>query len=353
MSGKRALISLRLNTTTSQIYRNSPGRIAFAQGNLLPAASPVSQDRQLVSQADEAQRQGHFDKAIDLYEKALQINPDNTDIYLPIAKTYKFNFDYKNAIPYFEKAISINPDDIETRTLLGESYKFDKQYQKAKIEFQKILDKKPNYDFAKRNLLDTDNLIMAQFNPVGAKYARQQTAKRNLTEAVKLIYQFYPKSFLSKLKDVRVAFDKTAQMGGRSNIAQYEHNARKISVTDDYIYADPQLVAAYLAHEYIHAGDCDSYTSVREEQDAYRKQSQFWIENVKNVEDPEMDYVADLYRQSPDALDKRVEEIYTLRDKGIPMTSYNHPPTTNKIAAMIPLSKHVNSQPIKKYDIIV
>lgn len=49
-----------------------------------------------------------------------------------------------------------------------------------------------------------------------------------------------------------------------------------------------------IIHEFVHGKDNDPYTSIREEQDAYRVQAKYWVDNVKNIYDPEMDYVADL-----------------------------------------------------------
>ena len=162
---------------------------------------------------------------------------------------------------------------------------------------------------------------------------------------------FFPKGYTDDMKDITVSFNKTSKMGGRSNIAQYEHNKRKISVTDEYTYADPKLTGAYLIHEFVHGKDNDPYTSVREEQDAYRVQAEYWANNVKDVYDPEMDYVSDLYKQSARALDERVAEIYKLRDPGIAETSYNHPPSKGKASAYALGDNNV--QPLRAYEIIV
>ena len=120
---------------------------------------------------------------------------------------------------------------------------------------------------------------------------------------------------------------------------------------DDFVYANPTLVATYIVHENIHAKDNDPYTSIREEQDAYRAQCEFWLKHGQGIEDPEMDFVVGLYKKSAEDLDKRVAEIYHLRDKNIPETSYNHPPANKKLAATTSLSG--SGQPLKAYDIIV
>ena len=331
---------------------NFSQRISFSQAqspNLL-AALKMSQDNILKLQADEASKEGYFERAIDLYEKALAINPDNTSVFLPLAKTYKFNNDYKNAIKYFEKALAIEPEDIENRTLLGECYKNNGQYTKAKLQFEQVLGQRPNYDFAKRNLLETENYLLALVDPLKAREEKQKTAQENLNQAVKLACSFFPRRFFRDMQDIVVSFNKTASMAGRANIAQYEHNKREITVMDDYVYANPVLVASYIVHENIHAKDNDPYTSIREEQDAYRKQCEFWIKHGNGIEDPEMDFVVGLYKKSAEDLDRRVAEVYRLRDKNIPETSYNHPPSNKKISATTSLSS--GTKPLKAYDII-
>ena len=224
-------------------------------------------------------------------------------------------------------------------------------FSKSIEHFNKALAIEPSYDYARRNLLDAQNLQLACYDPQKAKQERYNTAIKNLTEAVKIAKQNLPKGYTDNMKDIVVSFDKTSKMGGRANIAEYEHSKRKVSVTDEYTYADPQLTGAYVIHEFVHGKDNDPYTSIREEQDAYRVQAKYWVDNVKNIYDPEMDYVADLYKQSAKALDDRVAEIYRLRDPGIPETSYNHPPTKGKAAAFS-LSASAG-KPLKAYEIIV
>ena len=300
---------------------------------------------------DEYLKTGEFNKAAQFYRASLDITPNNPETHLHLAKTYSLNRQYKEAIPHLEQYLKSNENDIENITLLGECYKKSGMFSKAIECFNRALAIEPKYDYARRNLLDTQNLKLACIDPTKARKERYETAVNNLTEAVKIAKGFLPKGYTNDMKDITVSFDKTSSMGGRSNIAQYEHNKRKISVTDEYTYASPKLTGAYLIHEFTHGKDDDPYTSVREEQDAYRVQARYWVNNVHDVYDPEMDYVADLYKQSAEALDARVAEIYRLRDPGIAETSYNHPPTKGKAAAFS-LSGSAD-QPLKAYEIIV
>ncbi len=309
-------------------------------------------ENRTVAKADDYLKNGYFDKAIDLYEKVIQHNPSNIDARLSLAKSYSYNNQYKEAIPHLEEYLKVKSNDLENITFLGECYKKIGKFSKSMEYFNRALSLEPNYDYAKRNLLDAQNLYLQCIDPKKAQKERYDTAIKNLTEAVKIAKGFFPKGYMDDMKDVTVTFDKTSKMGGRSNIAQYEHSKRRVSVTDEYTYANPKLTGAYLIHELgIHAKDNDPYTSVCEEQDAYRAQAKYWLENAHDVYDPEMDYVAELYSQSAKALDDRVAEIYRLRDPGIPETSYNHPPTGKKASAHS-LSSEM-SPPIKAYDIIV
>ncbi len=334
---------------------NIPASFAAKQKESDAAQTPigaksVSADESYRLQADEYMKAGYFDKAVNLYKQALIANPENHQANLNLAKTYRLNGDYKNAIPYFEKASAISPDDIELKTILGECYKFNGEYNKALSKFKEVLNIDSTYDYANRNLLDTQNLLLACYNPEQAQKERQNAAVKNLNLAVSMAVNFFPKKFVDKLQDITVTFDKTEKMGGRSNIAQYEHGKRKISVMDDYTYANPVLTGTYIAHEFVHGYDNDPYTSIREEQDAYRTQTKFWLKHAKNIKDPEMDYVVSLYKQSPETLDKRVAEIYYQRDPNIPETSFNHPPRSQNAAAA---KLGANTRPLRAYDVIV
>ena len=301
--------------------------------------------------ADEFLKDGLFQDAIKWYQKSLQIDYSDIDAHLSIGKTYSYNGQYKEAIPHIKEYLKAKPKDIEIITFLGECYKKNGMFSKSIEHFKQALEIEPRYDYARRNLLDAQNLYLQCIDPVRGRQERYDVAMSNLTQAVKIAKGFLPKGYTDSMKDILVTFDRTAKMGGRSNIAQYEHSKRKISVTDEYTYADPRLTGAYLVHEFVHGKDNDAYTSICEEQDAYRMQAQYWTKNVKDVYDPEMDYVAELYKESSKALDERVAEIYKLRDPMIPETSYNHPPQKGKKS----MHKMVQSgvQPLKEYDVIV
>lgn len=295
-----------------------------------------------------------LEQAIECYKKALELSPDFTDAHFNLGKAYKLNKNFTEAIKELEITKKDKPGDTEVLVLLGEAYRSNGQYQSAIKNFEEALKADISSDYARRNLEETKNLHSSIFNPSQAAKQRQEQAQKNLNDAISMVKTHLPAGYMKDLADVCVVFDNTNQMSGHSNIAQYEHAKRRIAVTNDYIYANPKIVASYLRHEFLHAKDNDPYTSITEEQEAFLEQAKFWKEQSKNenppVKDPEMDYVMELYNKSPEALKKRVAEIYQQRDPDIAMTSPHHPETSAAAAGL--QNAAGASQPLKACDII-
>ena len=304
----------------------------------------------LLSQGDNALNNNKFDEALKYYTEANKKNPDEIQTYRKLGKTY-FNLkDYKASEQHYQKYLSQRPDDVDTWIDLGETQRQNGQYQKALASFEKAKSLDNSNDLANRSILETKNNILSIYNPERARSEKQAYAAQNLRTALNMTVQYMTPEFMQGLEDVVVEFGKTASMGGTTNIAQYENYKSKITISDAYTYAAPQVIAAYLSHESVHAHDKDPYTSVREEQDAYQVATKFWIQNSNGVSDPEMDYAAELYQQSPATLNTRVAEIYKLRDPNIAETSPNHPP--KKLFHFNTSKKKAASQSLQTYDVI-
>ena len=300
-----------------------------------------------IAQGNDCLKRNDFDNAIIKFNIAKKHAQNPPEAFLGLGRAYKYKKDFSNAETNFKIYLEQQPDDVEIIVQLGEIFKEKGQYYEACDQFEKALKINPNNDYARRQLLATSNDILFIYSPQSGLYENKRYSKQNMQKALNLALKALPQNYTNDMKDVKVGFDYTSDLGGRSNIAQYEHKKRKITVTSDYIYASPKLVASYLIHEFVHAKDNDPYTSICEEQDAYRAQAEFWVHNANNIQDPEMDYVASLYKQSAKALNDRVEEIYTLRDPTINKTSPNHPPNQS-------LNAHsLNSSHTLKYSSII
>ncbi len=307
-------------------------------------------------QGNEYLKFNDFDKAIECYNKAISYSSDYANAYFNLGKAYKLKKNYPASIIALEKAKKISKTDTEIIIVLGEAYKQNGQYAQAIKNFEEALLLDKTSDYAKRNLEETKNIQYSIFNPKLAMEQKKAQAQKNLNDAISIAKNYLPNGYMKDLADVCVVFDTTNEMGGRSNIAQYEHGKRKITVTGDYIWANPRIVGAYLVHEFVHAKDNDPYTSITEEQDAYEAAAKFWLakhptDTQPPVKDPEMDYVGELYTASPQQLKDRVAEIYKLRDPDISLTSPNHPPRTKAAAASM-LENDIEAETLRTYDVI-
>ncbi len=314
------------------------------------AAFGTNDVSEIINQGDKALNENKFSEALEKYKQASELSPDNIDINKKLGKVYYHLKDYKNSIENYEKYLEKENTDSDVYIELGSSQNAAGYFQKAIKSYERALEIDKSNDLAKRNILETKNHIAALSYPAEAYEEKQRYAAQNLKTAIDITAEYMGPKYMQELQDTKIVFGETASMGGTSNIAQYENSKNTITVSNKYIYAAPQVIAAYLAHETVHARDKDAYTSIREEQDAYETAAKFWIKNSLGIKDPEMDYAADLYMKSPSSLKERVAEIYKLRDPSIAETSPNHPPT-KKSVFKFSLSKAA-SQPIKSYDVI-
>lgn len=273
---------------------------------------------------NECIKTNNYAKAINLYQKAIINNPDYSDAYFNLAKTFKNLGDYDKAILNYEKYLAIDPLDAEVMSNLGECYKDIKQYDKAEKILKKSVAIDPKLDFASRQLKEIAYLKQYDVDPVLAEKKRTKDATENMRNSLILLQKFYPPEVINKLDDILFCFDDTDSLSGHQNIAQYENSKRRIVVTNKYVWAAPEVVTSYLVHEVIHSLDRDALTSIKEEQDAYRKSVEFWDQYGNGIKDPEMDYALALEKKNPIELDNKVEEIYSTRGDSIPMTSPNH-----------------------------
>lgn len=307
---------------------------------------------EILTKGDAALNENRLDDALNLYQEAYNKAPDNVEINRKLGKTYQKLKDYNSAEEQYKKYLSVNKNDTDTWIDLGEVQRQLAKYQEAISSFETALSLDANNDLARRSILEAENNKLSCFSPQKAYDEKQAYAQKNLQEALNMTVEYMTPEYMQDLEDVQIKFGKTASMGGTSNIAQYENGIRTITVSDSYKYAAPQVIAAYLVHESVHAKDKDPYTSIREEQDAYQTATQFWIKYSNGVKDPEMDYAAGLYSKSPSDLSKRVEEIYLLRDPSIAKTSPNHPPEKKFNFSFNFMHKNAATQPIKQYNVI-
>ena len=265
-------------------------------------------------------------KAIYYYEKAIKEKPDYVSPYYNLARIYEKTGKLDQAINTYQNLIQVKPDEVEAQTLIGNCFKEKGDYDTARQMYSKAVEIDPKYDFAARALREIDYRLLSLRDPRQAETIKQQTAEKNLKDALVLVNAHAAPHLTKDLHKIAIIFDETDSLAGHKNIAQYENNSRKIAITNDYIWTAPEITAAYIVHEAVHAKDKDGISSIREEQDAYEESIKFWIAHNNGIKDPELDYAADLYRENPHKLRQKVGETYRSRDASMYEYSPYHTP---------------------------
>ncbi len=96
--------------------------------------------------------QGNFDAAEKNYRQALTLNPDKGEFYYNLANTLQHQRKFDEAIELYYQAVCLNPDHAEAYYNLGVALQAQDQLSYAVISFQEVLRLKPNHIAAHYNL---------------------------------------------------------------------------------------------------------------------------------------------------------------------------------------------------------
>ena len=81
-----------------------------------------------------------YDKAIEIFKKAVELNPNDDDSWRLLGNSYNRNGQIEEAIKYYLKAAELNPDDSRNWFNLGISYSNNEQYKEAINSFLKVVE---------------------------------------------------------------------------------------------------------------------------------------------------------------------------------------------------------------------
>jgi len=96
--------------------------------------------------------QGEFEQAIAAYQKAIELNPNDTEAYLNRGQAYAIGSgQYDLAIADYNKVIKINPRDAQAYFKRGKVYKQKGEFDRAISDYSKAIELNPNYAEAYTN----------------------------------------------------------------------------------------------------------------------------------------------------------------------------------------------------------
>jgi TPR repeat protein len=91
-----------------------------------------------------AENKEEYDKAIQYFNKTLELDDKYTDAYLDLGTLYSEKRLYDKELEVFEKAIQLAPNDFDANYYLALAYEDKELYDKAIIAYTKALELKPN-----------------------------------------------------------------------------------------------------------------------------------------------------------------------------------------------------------------
>lgn len=113
----------------------------------LSGCSPNPVDKLLQSGA-QFEENNQFAQALAEYNKALEIDPQNADVYFNRASVYQKQGNTQAALADYKKIIEINPNFSQPHVALGQIYEDEGRPDKALAEYSKALELNPNYGAA-------------------------------------------------------------------------------------------------------------------------------------------------------------------------------------------------------------
>ncbi len=152
---------------------NKPAKGA---GTTMPrsASTPNPEAKEYYTKAGTAFEENKFEEAIDLYTKAIDIDPNYASAYFNRALSYAILNRYQEAERDAEAVMDIEPDSHDAPYVMGIVAEYQHDYQGAREWYEKALNKSPNYEQAKARLDQLKNKM-----PVGN--GKQEQEKEKIT----------------------------------------------------------------------------------------------------------------------------------------------------------------------------
>jgi superkiller protein 3 len=124
--------------------KNEPQRLDL-QTKYQQTADALSAEEYFTT-ATNAKENGFNELAIEYYQQAIDIDPNNAEAYYNMGFVYSRTDDYKKADPYYKKAIQyykkvleLDPNDVKVYNNMGLAYRWLSDEKKAIQCFQKVI----------------------------------------------------------------------------------------------------------------------------------------------------------------------------------------------------------------------
>jgi cytochrome c-type biogenesis protein CcmH/NrfG len=135
-----AVFCLLLGVALGYLFRGSASPATSAA-----AASTSQQGSAAQSQQQSAEAQAAVEQAAAPLLEVVNKNPNDFDALVKLGNVYYDGQQFANAIQYYERALAIQPENVDVRTDMGTAYWYSGNADKALAELQTSLKYKPGH----------------------------------------------------------------------------------------------------------------------------------------------------------------------------------------------------------------
>ena len=114
----------------------------------IPTATPTTAPEAYLNQAEQLYSEGRIERAIGMYQQAINSDPKNINTYIALAKLQVFNGQYAEALTNAENAILLNPNNAEAHAVRGWAIGMQGNYLDAQTAFNRAKELNPNLALA-------------------------------------------------------------------------------------------------------------------------------------------------------------------------------------------------------------
>jgi protein O-GlcNAc transferase len=187
------------------------------------------------------ENQGKLQKAIQYLDYAIQLYPDNAEVYNNRGVVFREFKQFNKALDSFDKAIQLNPDYTEAYSNLGSLLSKIGQFDQAIKNYQIAIRKNPNYAEAYYNYA---NML--------SDLGYMQEALENYDSCIRLENNFIT-AYSNRALTLNYCIDITADKIFKKH-CELEHYLKNHLMIDQFIankrYKNPRIKVAYLSPDF-------------------------------------------------------------------------------------------------------
>ena len=110
--------------------------------------TPTLAPESFITEAEEDFKQGKLTQAVEAYKKAIASNPNDTSVYVSLARVQVFAGQYKEAQTSAEDALLLNPNNSMAHAVRAWALDFQGDYLEAESSIKRALELDPNNAYA-------------------------------------------------------------------------------------------------------------------------------------------------------------------------------------------------------------